>query len=204
MSDDDADLDDIIFDKNLLLPKWFAIQTLSNQELKVKSAIEILVRDQHLDGVIDQVLVPSEKVTEVKNGKRNTRVRKFYPGYVFIKLKAYNDDGSFASELFSKIRSVNGAVRFVGDGEPVELKQSEIDDILLKVNSAVGKVVQKTIYEIGDVVKINDGPFLNLTGAIEALDTDQGRLRVNVSMFGRSTPVDLEFWQVKRYVDGAD
>ena len=182
MSDDDADLDDIIFDKNLLLPKWFAIQTLSNQELKVKSAIEILVRDQHLDGVIDQVLVPSEKVTEVKNGKRNTRVRKFYPGYVFIKLKAYNDDGSFASELFSKIRSVNGAVRFVGDGEPVELKQSEIDDILLKVNSAVGKVVQKTIYEIGDVVKINDGPFLNLTGAIEALDTDQGRLRVNVSM----------------------
>ena len=71
MSDDDADLDDIIFDKNLLLPKWFAIQTLSNQELKVKSAIEILVRDQHLDGVIDQVLVPSEKVTEVKNGKRN-------------------------------------------------------------------------------------------------------------------------------------
>ena len=204
MSDDDADLDDIIFDKNLLLPKWFAIQTLSNQELKVKSAIEILVRDQHLDGVIDQVLVPSEKVTEVKNGKRNTRVRKFYPGYVFIKLKAYNDDGSFASELFSKIRSVNGAVRFVGDGEPVELKQSEIDDILLKVNSAVGKVVQKTIYEIGDVVKINDGPFLNLTGAIEALDTDQGRLRVNVSMFGRSTPVDLEFWQVKRYVDGED
>ena len=204
MSDDDADLDDIIFDKNLLLPKWFAIQTLSNQELKVKSAIEILVRDQHLDGVIDQVLVPSEKVTEVKNGKRNTRVRKFYPGYVFIKLKAYNDDGSFASDLFSKIRSVNGAVRFVGDGEPVELKQSEIDDILLKVNSAVGKVVQKTIYEIGDVVKINDGPFLNLTGAIEALDTDQGRLRVNVSMFGRSTPVDLEFWQVKRYVDGED
>ena len=204
MSDDDTDSSDVVFDKDLLLPKWFAIQTLSNQELKVKSAIEILVRDQHLESVIDQVLVPSEKVTEVKNGKRNTRVRKFYPGYVFIRLKAYNDDGSFASELFLKIRSVNGAVRFVGDGEPVELKQSEIDDILLKVNSAVGKVVQKTIYEIGDVVKINDGPFLNLTGAIEALDTDQGRLRVNVSMFGRSTPVDLEFWQVKRYVDGAD
>ena len=204
MSDDDADLNDIIFDKNLLLPKWFAIQTLSNQELKVKSAIEILVRDQHLDGVIDQVLVPSEKVTEVKNGKRNTRVRKFYPGYVFIKLKAYNDDGSFASDLFSKIRSVNGVVRFIGDGEPVELKQSEIDDILLKVNSAIGKVVQKTAYEIGDTVKINDGPFLNLTGSVEALDTDQGRLRVNVSMFGRSTPVDLEFWQVKRYVDGED
>jgi transcriptional antiterminator NusG len=204
MSDDDTDLSDVVFDKDLLLPRWFAIQTLSNQELKVKSAIEILVRDQHLESVIDQVLVPSEKVTEVKNGKRNTRVRKFYPGYVFIRLKAYNDDGSFASDLFSKIRSVNGAVRFVGDGEPVELKQSEIDDILLKVSSAVGKVVQKTIYEIGDVVKINDGPFLNLTGAVEALDTDQGRLRVNVSMFGRSTPVDLEFWQVKRYVDGAD
>ena len=204
MSDDDTDSSDVVFDKDLLLPKWFAIQTLSNQELKVKSAIEILVRDQHLESVIDQVLVPSEKVTEVKNGKRNTRVRKFYPGYVFIRLKAYNDDGSFASGLFLKIRSVNGAVRFVGDGEPVELKQSEIDDILLKVSSAVGKVVQKTIYEIGDVVKINDGPFLNLTGSVEALDTDQGRLRVNVSMFGRSTPVDLEFWQVKRYVDGED
>ncbi len=181
---------------------WFVLQTLSNQELKVQSAINNLVKDGKLGDVIEQVLVPTEKVTEVKNGKKYTRVRKFYPGYVFVKMRSSDDDELVRS--FLVIRSINGVVRFVGDREPVELKQSEIDDILMKVNASSGKVVPKVAYEIGDVVKINDGPFLNLTGAIEAIDTEQGRLRVNVSMFGRSTPVDLEFWQVKRCAEGDD
>lgn len=181
---------------------WFVLQTLSNQELKVQSAINNLVKDGKLGDVIEQVLVPTEKVTEVKNGKKYTRVRKFYPGYVFVKMRSSDDDELVRS--FLVIRSINGVVRFVGDREPVELKQSEIDDILVKVNASSGKVVPKVAYEIGDVVKINDGPFLNLTGAIEAIDTEQGRLRVNVSMFGRSTPVDLEFWQVKRCAEGDD
>lgn len=181
---------------------WFVLQTLSNQELKVQSAINNLVKDGKFGDVIEQVLVPTEKVTEVKNGKKYTRVRKFYPGYVFVKMRSSDDDELVRS--FLVIRSINGVVRFVGDREPVELKQSEIDDILMKVNASSGKVVPKVAYEIGDVVKINDGPFLNLTGAIEAIDTEQGRLRVNVSMFGRSTPVDLEFWQVKRCAEGDD
>lgn len=186
----------------LSVSSWFVLQTLSNQELKVQSAINNLVKDGKLGDVIEQVLVPTEKVTEVKNGKKYTRVRKFYPGYVFVKMRSSDDDELVRS--FLVIRSINGVVRFVGDREPVELKQSEIDDILMKVNASSGKVVPKVAYEIGDVVKINDGPFLNLTGAIEAIDTEQGRLRVNVSMFGRSTPVDLEFWQVKRCAEGDD
>ncbi len=186
----------------LSVSSWFVLQTLSNQELKVQSAINNLVKDGKLGNVIEQVLVPTEKVTEVKNGKKYTRVRKFYPGYVFVKMRSSDDDELVRS--FLVIRSINGVVRFVGDREPVELKQSEIDDILMKVNASSGKVVPKVAYEIGDVVKINDGPFLNLTGAIEAIDTEQGRLRVNVSMFGRSTPVDLEFWQVKRCAEGDD
>ena len=181
---------------------WFVLQTLSNQELKVQSAINNFVKDGKLGDIIEQVLVPTEKVTEVKNGKKYTRVRKFYPGYVFVKMRSSDDDELVESFLI--IRGINGVVRFIGDREPVGLKQSEIDDILMKVSASSGKVVPKVAYEIGDVVKINDGPFLNLTGAIEAIDTEQGRLRVNVSMFGRSTPVDLEFWQVKRCAEGDD
>lgn len=182
---------------------WFVLQTLSNQELKVQYAIYNLIKDGKLPEIVEQVLVPTEKVTEVKNGKRYTRVRKFYPGYVFVKMRDSGDDDVFIKS-FSVIRGVNGVVRFIGDKDPTELKQSEIDEILMKVNASSGKVVPKVAYEIGDVVKINDGPFLNLTGAIEAIDTEQGRLRVNVSMFGRSTPVDLEFWQVKRCAEGDD
>lgn len=182
---------------------WFVLQTLSNQELKVQYAIYNLIKDGKLPEIVEQVLVPTEKVTEVKNGKRYTRVRKFYPGYVFVKMRDSGDDDVFIKS-FSVIRGVNGVVRFIGDKDPTELKQSEIGEILMKVNASSGKVVPKVAYEIGDVVKINDGPFLNLTGAIEAIDTEQGRLRVNVSMFGRSTPVDLEFWQVKRCAEGDD
>ncbi|MDR1595878.1 MAG: transcription termination/antitermination protein NusG [Puniceicoccales bacterium] len=198
---DDEELEsDVAFDESMLLPKWFALQTLSNQESKVKTTIQVAIKEHALEDVILDILVPTEKVVEVKNGKKITHVRKFYPGYVFIKMRTRGDDGKPLHEAMSIVRNTNGVVRFVGDRKPVELKQSEIDDILKKVEAVIGKVVPKVAYGVGEIVKISDGPFLNLTGAIEEIDTDQGRLRVNVTMFGRSTPVDLEFWQVERFV----
>jgi transcriptional antiterminator NusG len=201
MEDEETEVD-VVFDEKSLLPKWFAIQTLSNQESKVKAAIQAIIKEHDLGEVICEILVPSEKVVEVKNGKKFTRVRKFYPGYVFVKMKRYGPDGKILYDPFLLIRNINGVVRFVGDREPVELKQSEIDDILQKVAAVSNKSIPKTTYDVGEMVKISDGPFLNLTGMVENIDVDQCRLRVNVSMFGRSTPVDLEFWQVKRFVDG--
>jgi transcriptional antiterminator NusG len=205
MFDDEYDLESAsVADEGMLLPKWFTIQTLSNQESKVKAAIQGLIKERELGDIVHEILVPTEKVVEVKNGKKYTRVRKFYPGYVFIKMRAYGADGNFLHDIFSLIGDINGVVRFIGDRNPVELKQSEIDDILVKVASVTGKSVPKVSYDVGDVIKINDGPFFNLTGTVEDIDTEQGRLRVNVSMFGRGTPVDLEFWQVRRLIDGED
>ncbi|MDR1432797.1 MAG: transcription termination/antitermination protein NusG [Puniceicoccales bacterium] len=190
---------DVAVDEKMLLPKWFAVQTLSNQESKVKIAIQAAIKKHALEDVILDVLVPTEKIVEVKNGKKLTRVKKFYPGYAFVRMRAYDADGVALYTPFSTIKNINGVVRFVGDRDPVELKQSEIDDVLKKVEAVAGKTVPKVAYSVGEIVKISDGPFLNLTGAIEDIDTEEGRLRVNVTMFGRTTPVDLEFWQVERY-----
>ncbi|MDR0742393.1 MAG: transcription termination/antitermination protein NusG [Puniceicoccales bacterium] len=201
---DDETLEELetVFDEKMLLPKWFVLQTLSNQESKVKDAIHILEKEHNFEDIIQEVLVPAEKVTEIKNGKKYSRVRKFYPGYVFIKMKMYGANGKFLEEPFSLVKNVPGVVRFVGDRNPVALKQDEIDNILAKVEAVSGQSIPKVTYDLGEIVKINDGPFLNLTGTIEGIDTEEGRLRVNVSMFGRSTPVDLEFWQVRRCADG--
>ncbi|MDR1413594.1 MAG: transcription termination/antitermination protein NusG [Puniceicoccales bacterium] len=198
MDDDTSELDDAV-DERMLLPRWFALQTLSNQEGKVKAAIQVAIKEHVLEDVILEILVPTEKVVEVKNGKKYVRTRKFYPGYVFIKMHTHDSDGKPLSGTLSIVKNINGVVRFVGNRDPVELKQSEINDILAKVEAIAGKAVPKVAHEIGEIVKINDGPFLNLTGTIEDIDTDRGCLRVNVSMFGRLTPVDLEFWQVERF-----
>ena len=195
--DDDVD---VTFDKSLTEPQWFALQVLSNQENKVQSALEVLVKDRHWHDIVGEILVPSEKVVDIRDGKKRSRVRKFYPGYVFIKMKMYDDKGEFFHDVFSSIRNTRGVVKFVGKEGPVPLKKEEIEAILTKVAAVTGKDVPRVSFEIGDVVKINDGPFLNLTGTVEGIDTEQGRLMVSVSMFGRSTPVELEFWQTERFV----
>ncbi|MDR0715641.1 MAG: transcription termination/antitermination protein NusG [Puniceicoccales bacterium] len=178
--------------------KWFTLQTLSNQEYKVKASIETIIRENGLENVISEILIPSEVVSEIKNGKKYTRTRKFYPGYVFIHMKMYDRDGEILQTPWQLVRNANGVVRFVGNNNPVALKESEIGEIIAKMQAVEGKSVPKFSFDIGETVKINDGPFLNLTGEIEAIDTEAGRLRVQVSMFGRLTPVDLEFWQVKK------
>jgi transcriptional antiterminator NusG len=188
--------------EDLSEPKWFALQTLSNQEYKVKANIETIVRENSLEDIILEILVPSENVSEVRNGKKYSRVRKFYPGYVFVRMKMYDGAGEILQNAWQLIKNVNGVVRFVGNNNPVALKESEINDIMAKMKALDGKSVPKISYDTGEVVKINDGPFLNLTGEIEAIDSEAGRLRVQVSMFGRLTPVDLEFWQVKRLEPG--
>jgi transcriptional antiterminator NusG len=183
-------------------PKWFTLQTLSNQEYKVRSSIETVVRENGLQDIVSEILIPSEAVSEVKNGKKHTRMRKFYPGYVFIHMRMYDKNGEILQTPWQLVKNANGVVRFVGNNNPVALKESEINDIMEKMRSIEGKSVPKVSFGVGETVKINDGPFLNLTGEVEAIDSEAGKLRVQVSMFGRLTPVDLEFWQVKRVESG--
>ena len=179
--------------------RWYAIQTLSNQESKVVALIKKSIEDHNLSKFIEEFLLPSESISEVRNGKKYSRVRKFYPGYVFIKMQMYDENGEVILFPWQTIKAINGVVTFIGGNRPIALTESEIAGIRDQVSAVEGKVNPKVNFEAGDMVKITDGPFLNLTGIVEDIDTGSGTLKVQVAMFGRMTSVDLEFWQVKRF-----
>lgn len=147
---------------------------------------------------IEEVLTPEEKVTEVKNGRKLNRTRKFYPGYIFIRMRLYDEDKKIIQKAWHFIKNVQGVIGFPGGDRPVPLKKVEIDRILEKIKSTQGKEVLKVEYEVGEDVKIIDGPFISLAGRVEEVDPARGRLKVSVSIFGRFTPVELEYWQVEK------
>jgi transcriptional antiterminator NusG len=152
--------------------QWFALHTLSGQEPKVKAYIEKFKAAEELDDYVLEVMLPTETVSEVKGGK---------PWY-FVKEAA-------------------GVIGFVGGDHPAALRQTEIDEIKNRIEAATGKEVPKVQYEIGEEVKITDGPFMNLNGRIDEIDPTRGKLKISVSIFGRFTPVELEYWQVQRTTD---
>jgi len=179
-------------------PQWYAIHTLSNMEGKVKRYLDKFVTIEEMEDYVQEVLMPTETVAETRGGKKTSKVRKLYPGYVFIKMRLYDEDGKVLQKPWYFVRGVQGVIGFIGGDRPTPLKKEEIDTILTRVKEAEGKEVPKVQYTIGDEVKITDGPFLNLTGRIDEVDEERQRLKVSVSIFGRFTPVELEYWQVER------
>lgn len=177
---------------------WYALQAVPNQEGKAKIQIEKLIPLHQMGSFISQVIMPTETVTEVKGGRKVKKERKFYPGYLFIEMKLYDDDGKLLQVPWSFIRNSPGILGFIGGDAPVALKEKEISLILSRMKSAEGKETPKVDFSVNDIVKITDGPFLNFTGNIESINTEKGKLRVAVSIFGRSTPVELEYWQVQK------
>jgi transcriptional antiterminator NusG len=190
MSDSPMAVDDEI--------RWFAVQTASNQEAKVKRYIERFVQVEGLENEIREVLVPTKTVMEVKGGKKITKTRKFYPGYVFIRMHLFDGEGKLRPQVASFVRNVQGVLGFVGGEKPTPLRPSEMENILGQLEETKGKKVLKVEYEVGECVKIMDGPFLNFTGKVDEADSERGKLRISVSIFGRFTPVELEYWQVER------
>lgn len=180
--------------------QWFALHTLSGQENKVKAYIEKFKRVEELDDYIFDVLMPTEVVSEVKNGKKTTKTRKLYPGYVFIQMRLY-EDKHLINKPWYFVKEVAGVISFVGGENPAALRQSEIDEIKARIAEASGKEVPKVSYEVGEEVKITDGAFANLTGRIDEIDPSRGKLKISVSIFGRFTPVELEYWQVQRLTE---
>jgi transcriptional antiterminator NusG len=178
--------------------RWYALHTLSGQENKVKIYIEKFRKAEELDDFIFEVLLPTEVVSEVKNGKKSTKVRKLYPGYVFIQMRLFDEENKLINKPWYFVKEVAGVIGFVGGEHPAALRQSEIDEIRARIEAANGKEVPKVQYTVGEEVKINDGPFANLNGRIDEIDPDRGKLKISVSIFGRFTPVELEYWQVQR------
>ncbi|MBW8781973.1 MAG: transcription termination/antitermination factor NusG [Verrucomicrobia bacterium] len=180
--------------------QWFALHTLSGQENKVKAYIEKFKTVEELDDYIFEVLLPTEVVSEVKNGKKSTKTRKLYPGYVFIQMRLF-EEGRLINKPWYFVKEVAGVIGFVGGETPAALRQSEIDEIKARIEEANGKEVPKVSYEVGEEVKITDGAFANLTGRIDEIDPARGKLKISVSIFGRFTPVELEYWQVQRLTE---
>ncbi len=178
--------------------QWFVLHTLTGQELKVKRSIEARVRLEEMGRYIGEVVIPTEKVSEVKNGKKTTITRKFFPGYVLINLCLYDEKRQVLEPTWRFLKETTGVIGFIGGDHPMPLSDKEVDDIINQVAEKEEKVVPKVAYEPGETVKITDGPFMSFCGVVDEVDPDRGRLKVSVAIFGRSAPVELEYWQVER------
>jgi transcription termination/antitermination protein NusG len=178
--------------------KWFVLHTLSGQELKVKESIEKRLRTEEMSEYIQEVLVPMEKVAEVRGGKKTVSTRKLHPGYVYIDMALLDDNRRILEKPWYFIRETPGIIGFVGGDRPVEVKPEEIQVIKDQIAESEDSEKPKVNFEVGETVKITDGPFLGNGGVIEEIDPERGKLKVTVNIFGRNTPVELEYWQVEK------
>ena len=177
--------------------EWYVIHTLTGQESKVKDSIERRMKHEEMEDCVGEVLVPTEKVSEVKKGRKTTATRKFFPGYVLVQLDLYGENRQINDRAWYFIRETPGIIGFVGE-QPVPLRPEEVEVLMCQVDERADRVKPKVTFEPGETVRITDGPFMNFNGVIEEVDPERGRLRVSVAIFGRSAPVEVEYWQVDR------
>jgi transcriptional antiterminator NusG len=172
--------------------RWYSVSVLSNFEKKIAEQIRTTAVEQQLEGEIDEVLVPTEEVIEVRRGKKVTTERRFMPGYVLVHMEM-SDRG------YHLISSINRVTGFLGpQGRPMPMRDAEVNQILNRVQEGEDSPRTLIHFEVGERVKVNDGPFEDFDGMVEEVDDDAQRLKVTVSIFGRETPVELEFTQVTK------
>ncbi len=172
--------------------RWYSVSVLSNFEKKIAEQIRHSVSDAGLEDQIEEVLVPTEEVIEIRRGKKVTAERRFMPGYVLVRMEM-SDEG------YHLINSINRVTGFLGpQGRPMPMRDAEVNAILNRVEE--GEAAPRTLihFEVGEKVKVNDGPFEDFDGTVEEVDDENQRLKVTVSIFGRATPVELEYTQVAK------
>lgn len=179
-------------------PQWFVIHTLSGQEYKVKENIEKRAKTEEMGEFIKEVLVPVEKVVDVRGGKKTVSTRKLHPGYVYINMILLDENKRVMEKPWYFIQETPGKIGFVGGERPVPVTEDEIATIKAQISESEDTEKPKVHFDVGETVKVNDGPFLNFSGVIEEIDPDKGKLKVTVNIFGRNTPVELEYWQVEK------
>ena len=174
------------------MKRWFVVHTLTGQEERVKTSLQKSIDAGLCGDAISQVLVPMEKVSEVKAGKKRISQRKSFPGYILIETE-------LTDETWYLIKSIPGVTGFVGAGaRPLPLQASEIEMILKQAKDAKDKPTPKVVFEKGESVRVTDGPFTNFNGTVEEVNLAKGKVKVMISIFGRATPVELETWQVEK------
>jgi transcriptional antiterminator NusG len=176
----------------IMAKRWYSISVLSNYEKKIAEQILHAVEQEGLSNEIEEVLVPTEEVLEVRRGKKVTSERRFMPGYVLVKMEM-TDKGYHA------INSINRVTGFLGQqGKPSPMRDAEVNTILNRVEEGAEAPRSLITFEVGEQVNVTDGPFDGFSGMVEDVDDDNQRLKVTVSIFGRATPVELEYTQVSK------
>lgn len=173
--------------------RWYVVHAFSGYEKRVQTQLLERIELHNMQDKFGEVLVPTEEVVEVRDGKKRKSERKFYPGYVLVEMDM--DDDSW--HLVNQTPRVMGFIGGTAD-KPAPISKKEADAILQRVQDGADKPTHKTIYEPGEVVRVIDGPFADFNGVVETVDYEKSRLQVAVTIFGRSTPVELEFTQVEK------
>ena len=173
--------------------KWYVLHALSSQEQKAKDALEERVRLAEMGEQIKEILIPTQTVQEIRGGKKKVTTRKFYPGYILIFMDL-ND------ETWPIVNRTQGIIGFLGGDVPAPLSKREVDEMFGQIEDSKEKIAPRVSFVIGDRIKINEGPFINFIGQVENVDEERGKLGVSVNVFGRTTPVELEYWQVEKEV----
>ena len=172
--------------------KWYVVHTQTGAEAKVKANLLSRAETAGMSSVIHQIFIPTEKVSEVKAGKKKISERKFFPGYTLVQME-------LTDESWYLVRNTPGISGFVGSGKkPISLSEAEVNQILRQQEEKTAKPKPKVEFGVGESVRVKEGAFANFNGTIEEINPNRGKLRVLVSIFGRSTPVELEYWQVEK------
>ena len=175
--------------------KWYVLRTVGGKERKVKEYIDNEIANAGLQEYISQVLIPTEKVYQIRNGKKISKERNFFPGYILI-------EAALVGEIPHMLTSITNVIGFLGDtkgGEPVPMRQSEVNRILGRVDQMAEADAEVNIpYVVGETVKVTDGPFNGFNGIIEEINEEKKKLKVMVKIFGRKTPLELSFMQVEK------
>ena len=172
--------------------KWYVVHTYSGFELKAKQALEERIKSAHMQDCFEEILVPSEQVIEIRKGQKRTTTRKFFPSYILVKME-------LTEPSWLLVKNTNRITGFVGNSaHPPSIPEEEVRRITQQIDDGQLKPKLKHSFDRGDSVRVVDGPFNTFNGTVDAVNTEKGRLTVLVSIFGRATPVDLEFSQVEK------
>ena len=183
-------------------PKWYVLQTMSGRESRVLKSLGRRCAEDRASGIdngLDEVVIPTERIEERRSNQRPVvRERKLYPGYVLIKCRLYKEEGKLDPETWGIIRDTDGVIGFIGGETPVPLSQEDVEQMIHQQGEDADKPKPKVTYHVGDTIIIKEGAFENFEGVVEDVDQERMRLKVSVTIFGRSTPCEVDFWQVER------
>ena len=178
--------------------QWFVLHVLAGQEQKVRDSLIKRIKTDEMEPYIREVLLPMERVVEVRGGKKTVTNRKLHPGYVYVDMALLDENMRPQEKPWYFIKDIQGVIGFVGGERPMAVTEEEIAVIKDAVSDSEDTEKPKVNFELGETVKINDGPFVSFSGVIEELEAEKGKLKVTVDIFGRKTPVELEYWQVEK------